>query len=679
MSPLNRTAVPLLLVGAVMMMVVPIPPAFLDFMLAINITLAVLVVLSVMTIRDNLDLSVFPSLLLLATLLRLALNVSSTRLVLLEGYAGKVIETFGNFVVGGSLVVGLVVFLILVVIQFVVITNGAGRVAEVSARFSLDAMPGKQMAVDADLSAGLINEKEAIERRQRIAKEADFYGAMDGASKFVKGDAIAGIVITAINLLGGFSIGVVQLGLSLSESLERFSLLTVGDGLVSQIPALLMSIATGLLVTRSDDEAELGPLLTRQLLGNPKAVRIAGFVIAGLGLLPGLPKVPFFALAGALLLAASRAKGRVETEATEAEVAVVETSPDDPEALVGQMRIEALELHLAYDALDLIDPSRGGDLLERVRSLRRQIAMELGLIMPYVRTRDDVALPSATYVILLHGVEVGRSSAPAGRALALPAGDGSELVALGGQQTVEPVFGLQAFWIGRESESAAAAAGATVVDRGSVIITHLAEFVRSSAADLLSLQQVQLLLEGLRVDEPLLANEIGGDALSLPTLHRVLQELLRERVGIRDLPRIVGALIMRGRQTQSLEHLVSAAREAVGGAICAAIAPDRGLDLLTLDPALESSLHEHLREIDGVLHLVIGPEQTQEISDQITAQSQSAQGRPVAVVCGQLLRRPLHRLLAASPSPLPVLAYPELSASLDIRQIGVIGRAAVDV
>jgi flagellar biosynthesis protein FlhA len=678
MKAVGKTAVPLLMIGAVLMMVVPIPPALMDFMLAANMTMGVLVLLTVMMLKDTMDLSVFPSLLLLTTLLRLALNVSSTRLILLDGYAGKVIEAFGNFVVGGSLVVGLVVFLILVIIQFVVITNGAGRVAEVSARFSLDAMPGKQMAVDADLSAGLINEKEALDRRQRIAKEADFYGAMDGASKFVKGDAIAGIVIVIINMLGGFAIGVVQLGLSMSESLSRFALLTVGDGLVSQIPALLMSVATGLLVTRSNDERDLGPLLSGQLLGNPKAVRATGGVVIALGLLPGLPRLPFLLVGGALLMLASRSRQAAEVE-TQAEAAVVETSVDDPEALVGEMRVEPLELHLSYDALDLIDPSRGGDLLERVRALRRQVALELGVIMPYVRTRDDVSLPASTYAILLHAVEVARSSAPAGQSLALPAGDGSELEALGGQPTVEPVFGLRAFWIGRESESAAAAAGATVVDRASVIITHLAEVVRSNAADLLSLQQVQLLLEGLRVDEPLLANEIGGDHLSLTVFHRVLQELLRERVGIRDLVRIAAAVSLRARQTQSLEQLVSGAREALGSAICASIAPERELDLLTLEPALESALHEHLREVDGVLHLVIGADQTQEIVDQAMAHAQNPGGRPVAIVCGQLLRRPLQRLLATTALPMAVLAYPELSATLDIRQKGMIGHATVTV
>ncbi len=677
MTAATKGIVPFLMIGAVLMMVVPIPPSMMDLMLAVNITLAVVVLLAVLTVRDNLDLSVFPSLLLLSTLLRLALNVSSTRLILLNGYAGKVIETFGGFVVGGSLVVGLVVFLILVVIQFVVITNGAGRVAEVSARFSLDAMPGKQMAVDADLSAGLIDEREALDRRRRIGREADFYGAMDGASKFVKGDAIAGIVIVAINLLGGFTIGVAQLGLSLGEALSRFSLLTVGDGLVSQIPALLMSIATGLLVTKSSDEHELAPLLAKQLLSNPLALRIGSLVIGAIGLLPGLPKIPFLAIAGGLWLLSTRAAD-ADAEPDMTEAPVLQTSPDDPEALVGQMRIEPLELHLSYDTLDLIDPGRGGDLLERVRALRRQIALELGIIMPYVRTRDDVALPSATYVILLHGVEVGRASAPSGRALALPADDGSSLIALGGQQTTEPVFGLTAFWIADEVQAAAAATGATVVDRGSVIITHLAEVVRTNAADLLSMQQVQTLVEGMRTDEPLLANEVGGEHVSLGLLHRVLQELLRDRVSIRDLARIVSAVAVRARQSQSLEQLVSGAREAVGSAICAAVAPDRTVDLVTLTPGLESYLHERLREIDGALHLVTEPEQTRHMVDQVMAHMKHAEGRPLAVVCGQLLRRPLQRLLSAASVSVPVLAYPELAPNLDIRQQGVIDRVTVD-
>jgi len=676
---LSGFLVPVALVAAVVMMVVPMPPVMLDVLLAANITLAVVILLAVLTLRDSVDFSVFPSLLLITTLLRLALNVSSTRLILLEGYAGKVIETFGNFVIGGSIVVGLVVFLILVVIQFVVITNGAGRVAEVGARFTLDAMPGKQMAIDADLAAGLIDETEARARRKRIAMEADFYGAMDGASKFVKGDAIAGIVIVAINLTGGFAIGVAMNGMSMGEAAGTYSLLTVGDGLVSQIPALLISIATGLLVTHVG-ESDLSPTIVGQLFANRTALRIAAGVVGGLGLLPGLPKLPFLALAAGLAVVSTRiptAQQQEEEAAAEAASAALAPAPDEPEVLIGQMRVEPLELHLAYDILDLIDPGRGGDLLDRVRSLRQQIAMELGIVMPFVRTRDDVTLPPSTYVISVSGVEVARGTAPGDRALALPAGDGSELRSLGGEETREPVFGLQAFWIAAEARAAAAAAGATVVDRSSVVVTHLAEVVRDHAAQLLSRQHVQLLVDGLRVDEPLLANEVGSEALPLSLLHAVLRGLLEERVSIRDLPAIVEAVSSRVRETRSVEHLIAAARVAVGAQIASRIAPDRRLAVLTFDPELEGSLHESLREVDGTVHLVVDPARTAAIvegaRDALTRAAQA--GLPVALVCGQLLRRPVARTLAGADVDLPVLAYPELPGSFELTPIGVITHA----
>ncbi|MEX0836605.1 MAG: flagellar biosynthesis protein FlhA, partial [Nitriliruptor sp.] len=565
---LARGAMPALLVGAILMMVLPMPAVMLDVLLAINITVAIVILLVVMNLRDTLQLSVFPSLLLMTTLIRLALNVSSTRLVLLDGYAGKVIETFGNFVVGGSIIVGLVVFLILIVIQFAVITNGAGRVAEVAARFTLDAMPGKQMAIDADLAAGLIDEDTARTRRGRIAKEADFHGAMDGASKFVKGDAIAGIIIVVINLVGGLAIGMTTLGMDLGEAGATYALLTVGDGLVSQIPALMISIATGLLVTRvGDDDDHLGPQIGSQLFSNPEALRVAAIVVAGMALLPGLPKLPFLLLAGGLFIGGSRARteqAAAATASTDVEVAVARTSSDDPEALIGQMKVEPLELHLAYDILDLTDPARGGDLLDRVRALRQQIANDLGIVMPYVRTRDDVSLPPATYRILLHGVEVGRGTAPRDRVLALPSGEGHELAALGAEETVEPVFNLPAFWVPIEARGAAGAAGATVVDRSSVVVTHLAEVVRQHADELLSRQQVQMLVEGLRYDEPLLAGDIGSDLLPLPVFHAVLRRLLADRVPIRDLGRIADAVGSRASETRSVEHLASAARVALG-------------------------------------------------------------------------------------------------------------------
>jgi flagellar biosynthesis protein FlhA len=682
-STLTRAAVPALLIGAVLMMVIPVPPVLLDTMLAFNIALAVLVVLSVMVLRDSMDFSIFPSLLLITTLFRLSLNVSSTRLVLLDGYAGKVIDTFGGFVVGGSVVVGLVVFLILIVIQFAVITNGAGRVAEVAARFSLDAMPGKQMAVDADLSAGLIDDNEARTRRKRIAQESDFYGAMDGASKFVKGDAIAGIVIVVINLIGGFAIGVAGQGMSMAESISTYALLTVGDGLVSQIPALLISIATGLLVTRVGNDEDLGPKLASQLLGNERALRLAALAIGGIALLPGLPKLPFFVIAGGLLVAAAKAKAaeaQSQERTDEQELPALAAGSDEPEALIGQMRVEPLELHLSYDILDLIDGARGGDLLDRVRALRQQIAMELGVVMPYVRTRDDVSLDTGTYRILVHGVEVARGAAPLDRALALPAGDGSELRGLALEETIEPVFGLRAFWIPEDARAAAAATGATVVDRSSVVVTHMAEVVRSHAGALLSRQHVQMLVDGLRLDEPLLAKEVETETLPLSLLHVVLRGLLDDRVPIRDLAAIVESVSVKARETRALEQLLATARAALGPAIVARIAPNRVLGVATLDPEVEAALHESLRDVDGTLHLVLDPERMQYLTAEAARlhDTVDSAATPPALVCGQMLRRPLQRALAGAGVLLPVLAYPELPAYLELVPIGVIGNATID-
>ncbi len=677
----THVAIPLAIVTAVVTMVVPIPPQLLDTLLAANITLAVLVLLAVLLLRDSVELSIFPSLLLVTTLFRLALNVSSTRLILLDAYAGRVIDTFGGFVVGGSIVVGLVVFLILIIIQFAVITAGAGRVAEVGARFTLDAMPGKQMAIDADLSAGLIDEHEAKRRRERIAQEADFHGAMDGASKFVKGDAIAGIVIVLINLIGGLAIGVGELGMTAGEAANTYSLLTVGDGLVSQIPALLLSLSTGMLVTRVQSDESFGPELAEQIFGNPKALRVAGGVIGALGLLPGLPTVIFGGLAAVLLLLSVRADRKAaepaqDDQQAQSQQASVESTSDDPEALVARMKVEPLELHLSYDVLDLIDAGAGGDLLERVRALRQQIAMELGVVMPYVRTRDDVTLPQATYRIMLHGVEVGRGEAPRDRALALPAGDGSELRQLGGTETTEPVFGLTAYWITSDARPSAAATGATVVDRSSVIVTHLAEIVRSNAPTLLTRQQVQLLLEGLRADEPLLADEVG-DQVPLPLLHQVLRELLSERVPVRDLARIVEAISSKVGETKKVETLTSAARVALGGVVTSQVARQGTLAAVTLDPSLEASFHEAVRDLDGQLHLAIDPNRLQALHEQARAAIEQAgrSGHQVAVVCSQMLRRPLKRALGSGGIDIPVLAYPELPDHITVVPSGVIDRA----
>ncbi len=680
-SLLTRSIVPIVIVGAIVAMVVPIPPQLLDLLLAANLAFALLIMLAVLTLRDTLDLSVFPSLILITTLMRLALNVSSTRLILLDGYAGRVIDTFGGFVIGGSVVVGLVVFLILVVIQFAVITAGAGRVAEVGARFTLDAMPGKQMAIDADLAAGVIDDGEAREARKRIARESDFFGAMDGASKFVKGDAIAGVVIVLINLVGGLIIGVVMAGMDLGGAAATYSLLTVGDGLVSQIPALMISAATGLIVSRVDDEDDLGPAVGRQLFADARTLRIAALVIFVIGLMPGLPKIPFAVIVIALLVAAARsntAKAEAEVERQEQDDAEVALDPDDPRALIDRMRVEPLGLHLAYDVLDLTDQDAGGDLLQRVRSLRRQLADELGLVIPFVRTSDDVTLEPCTYRILVHGVEVARGTAPRDRVLALPASDDSDLGGVPAEETVEPVFGLKAFWVPSEARSRVTASGATVVDRSAVVVTHLAEVARNHAAELLTRQHVQQLLESLRLDEPLLADEVGTESLPVATLHEVLRDLLRERVPVRDLARIVEAVATRARDTRSVDQLTAAARVAVGGAIASRIAPDGRLTVLTVAPELESELHERVRDVDGQLQLMLEPDRLAPLLAEASQMANSGGNAPTVLVVGQLLRRPLRRALAAAGLDLPVLAYPELPGHLDLSVIGAIGAAQLN-
>src|SRR4051794_8342900 len=501
---MSKVAVPVGVVSIVLMLVVPLPSAILDLLLGLNITTALLVLLVSMQIKRALDFSVFPSLILIATLFRLALNVSSTRLVLTDGYAGHVIDAFGHFVVGGSLVVGLVIFVILTIIQFVVITNGAGRVAEVGARFTLDAMPGKQMAIDADLNAGLIDDDEARRRRKEVSGEADFYGAMDGASKFVKGDAIAAIVITMVNLLGGFTVGMVQKHMSLGDAIHTYSLLTIGDGLVSQIPALLLSVATGLIVTRATGNSDMGTDLVAQLTRQKQPMRIAGFGALGLCLIPGIPKLPFLIAGGTMLMLSTKViseqpEASAETDPEQAAL----PSPDSIESLVEDIRVDPLEIELAADLIDLVDPSAGGDLLDRVKSLRRKVATDLGVIVPPVRTRDNLDLPLHTYAIKLFGVEVARGEAPPGTVLAI----GDHLDALPGRRTQEPVFGLMAVWVPFELRSQAEILGATVVDRSSVLTTHLAEVVRSYASRLLGREEVKMLTDALRRSHPSAVDE----------------------------------------------------------------------------------------------------------------------------------------------------------------------------
>lgn len=681
-STIAQVGIPAAIIGIIVMMIVPLPTALLDLLLATNIGFSVLILLVSLRVTRPLDFSIFPALILIATLFRLSMNIATTRLVLLNGFAGHVIESFGNFVVGGSIVVGLVIFVILMVIQFVVITNGAGRVAEVAARFTLDAMPGKQMAVDADLNSGLIDENEARQRRKDVAAEADFYGAMDGASKFVKGDAIAAVIITLINLVGGFVIGMVQKGMDATEAMTKYSLMSVGDGIVSQVPALLLSVSTGLIVTRATTENDMGTDLLGQFTRQRQPVLLAGAAIIFLGLVPGLPKLPFLLVGATLIAVAFRLPKDVDPkEAAAAAAAAAEqelpTSPqkDSPLAIAQDMRVEPLELELAYDLIDLVDTAGGGDLLDRVRALRRKLAQEIGIVVPLVRTRDNLDLPPRHYAIRVHGVEVARGEAPAGMVLAI----GDDLDQLPGTPTTEPVFGLAAKWVPAELREHVALANSTVVDRSSVITTHMAEVVRVHAAQLLGREDVKMLVDMVRQSHPVVVDELTPAPLSLGEIQATLQALLEERVCIRDLVRIFEAMSMRGKVAPDAEGLVEAARAALGPAIAAGHAVDGRLCVVTFDPLLEQRLLESLRQSESGSFLMLDPLTAEGLAVETAKVVAAAEGAgdPPVLVCAQPLRLPVRRLIEQAAPRTPVLSYSELGGQLTLVTSGVVNVAEV--
>jgi flagellar biosynthesis protein FlhA len=671
---LAKLAVPVGVVGIILLLVVPVPAAVLDFLLIISIMLALVTLLTTMFVKKPLDFSVFPSLLLVATLFRLGLNVASTRLVLGDGYAGQVIEAFGHVAVGGSIIIGAVIFLILVVIQFVVVTKGAERVAEVGARFTLDAMPGKQMAIDADLNAGLITDAQARQRRAEVSAEADFYGAMDGASKFVKGDAIAGIIIIIINLIGGIAIGMVQRGMEITDALNTYALLTIGDGLVTQIPALLMAVSTGIIVTRSNAEEELGTAASAQLTQSRNALMIAGGAAVGMAFIPGMPLIPFVLVGGALFFIAQRVKAGKAADLKELEDAAADedagTQPMTNEALIEQMRVHALEIMLATDLVDIVSDA-SDDLLARVRSLRRKIAMDLGVVVPPVRTRDSVELPSSTYVIRIAGVDAGRGIAPRGKVLAL----GDSLDSLPGQATVDPVFGLTGKWVPTEMRHSAEMLGATVIDRVSVVVTHLSSIISANAARLLSREDVRVLTEGVRQVNPSAVDELTPALLSLAEVQRVLQGLLVEQIPINDLPRIYESLSLRAKVSTDPEGLVEAARLALGPALLTSYLDGDNLRVIMIDPLLEQSMLEGLRPSDqgtqilmnqNALESVLGS--LREAVDRVESNGQSA-----VLVCAPALRPAIRRLVSAQSGGLPVLSYQEVTSSnVVIETVGVV-------
>ncbi|HEV3321352.1 MAG TPA: flagellar biosynthesis protein FlhA [Solirubrobacteraceae bacterium] len=671
-------------VMVITMLVVPLPSALLDLLITLNISAALTIVVATMYLGKALDFASFPSLLLLTTMFRLAINVSVTRLILTTGDAGSVVKAFGEFVVGGNVVVGLVIFLILVVIQFVVVTNGAGRVAEVGARFTLDAMPGKQMAIDADLNAGLITDEQARSRRSEIAREADFYGAMDGASKFVKGDAMAAVIITAINLIGGIVVGVAQRGLSFTEATHVFSLLTVGDGLAAQIPALLISVATGIIVTRATSDKDLGSDIASQILRQRKAPLVAATAIGLFALVPGLPKLPFLAIAAIFGAVGWSVRHGLPGDEAEGALALATATPAGQAGQIGdgqgseeameRLSVDALELAVGFGLVPLVDGSSGGNLLRRVSAIRRQIAGELGIVIPAVRIHDELGMESHEYVFKVRGSEVARARIMPGHLLAMDPGDAAG--GLQGIPTTEPTYGLPAVWVHSSDRAEAEALGYTVVDAESMIVTHLTETIRAHASELLTRQDVRTLLDRLKETNAAVVEEIVPEALSLGEIQRVLRALLAEGVPVRDLGTIMEAIGDRARITRDTGLLTEYARQALGRAITAPHLDERlCLQAITLDPAIEQEVATSITQTTDGEYLAIDPPRAQAIVSALRAQVEHATARgarnPV-LLCSARVRRHLRRLIAVAQPHLPVCSYNEIAPGVNVETIGVI-------
>lgn len=656
------------LVLLVVLLMVPLPAFFVDMLLVINIAFAVGILLLTMYIQEPLEFSAFPTTLLLLTLLRLGINVSVSRLILLDGNAGKVVDTFGNMMVGGNYVVGFVIFLMLMIIQFLVINSGAGRVAEVAARFTLDAMPGKQLAIDADLNAGLIDETESRRRRKAVEKEADFYGAMDGASKFVRGDAIASIIIMLINAIGGIVIGMLQKDMSIMDALSNYVLLTIGSGLAIQIPALLVSSAAGLIVTRSTSESSLGSELIGQL-SRFNVLAIAAIIVALMMLIPGVPKLPFALVSVFLGVAAYFSqKAKIAEENTQKVPEVVPTEPETPEQMLEMVMVDPIEIEIGYSLIPLIDEQAEENLLRRITGIRRQVMSELGVILPVVRIRDNLRLQPNEYRIKIRGQEIANSQLMLDRLMAIP----SEAVEgdLSGIETTEPAFGLPAKWIGETDRHQAEMKGYTVVTPVSVVCTHLTELVRSHAPDLLSRQMVQEMLNQIRQKSPASVDGVIPELLNLGELQNVLRNLLHERVPIRDLPGILEVLAVNAQVTRDTNILSEAVRQTMAVTISNQYRDSASvLHVMTLSPTLENTLRNSLTNNDGRVGFQIDASFAQRILTSTGEQMEemAKQGYLPILICPRELRLAFRRLTEPSYPSLVILAYSEVSSGTKVK------------
>jgi flagellar biosynthesis protein FlhA len=663
-------------IGIVLMMVVPIPKGLLDILLIINISVAIMILLIAMNTLDALHFSIFPTLLLLTTIFRLALNVSTTRLILSKADAGHVVQTFGQFVAGGQIAIGFVVFLILVVVQFIVITKGSERVAEVGARFTLDAMPGKQMSIDADLNAGLINEHQARERREKIEKEADFYGAMDGASKFVKGDAIASIIIVVINLIAGFIIGMAIHGMDVMTSLSTYSILTIGDGLVSQIPALLISTAAGIIVTRAASDGNMADDMSKQLLRYPKLLYIVAGTVALLGLATPIPLLATLPYAIVLGVAGYRLQNNLKRKQQEEELLVEEKHIEEvrsPESVISLLQVDPIEFEFGYGLIPLADTQQGGDLLDRIIMIRRQCALEMGLIVPVIRIRDNIQLKPNEYVIKMKGNRVARGELLLNHYLAMSPGFDDDSVT--GIETQEPAFGLPALWIDEATKERAEMAGYTVVDPPSVVATHLTEVIKKYAHELIGRQETKALVESVKESYPTLVEELIPSILAVGDVQKVLSKLLKEKISIRDLVTIFETLADYGKFTKDPEVLTEYVRQSLSRQITQQYATaSEPLKVITVSPAVEKKIADAVQQSDKGSYLAMDPASSQAIyqrlSEQVNRLVQSGQ-QPI-ILTSPTIRMYLRQLLERSLQDIPVISYSELEPSIEVQSVGVV-------
>jgi flagellar biosynthesis protein FlhA len=653
------------------LMILPMPPFFLDILLTANITLAILILMVSMYIKSPLELSVFPGLLLIITIFRLSLNIASTRLILGQAYAGNVIDAFGSFVVQSNYVVGFILFLILVMIQFVVIVKGSGRIAEVSARFTLDAMPGKQMAIDADMNAGLIDEREARERRAQIAREAEFYGAMDGASKFVKGDAIAGLLINIVNILGGFIIGMAQRGFSLEESIRTYTLLTVGDGLVTQIPALIVATGAGLVVTRSAAGNQLDIEMRSQIFGHPKALMLAGGALFLLAIVPGMPTFSFLFLAVAAFGLGYSKSRKAKTVKQPDETEMLKKIPAE-EKIEDYLQVDPIELEIGYSLISLVDEDQGGDLFNRITNIRKQLAIQLGIIIPPVRVRDNLQLDPAQYIIKIRGNVIARDTLMMDRLLAMSAGSGEQNVE--GIAAVEPAFGLQGRWIQHQQREEAELAGYTVVEPSAVLSTHLHEVLKQNADKILGRQDTKKLIDNIKREYPAVVEELNNDVLPTGTIQKVLQNLLKEGIPIRDLVTILEALLDYSRVTKNVDVLTEYVRHSLSETIASLYRDQNGiLRGIAMEPKLEEIISNALQnQRENNPSLGLSPDVIKGINASLTEHMETAivQGVRPVVLCAATIRPYFYRLIHTTFPNVAVISFTEIPPELEVEFIG---------